>query len=144
MKKRDYKDFASGSIYHIYNRGNNRENIFHDKIDYKSFMFRVGLLLGFKAEELIENEISQTLSSRVRLKAKPGFFKLHAFCLMPNHFHLLIEQCGNIPISKFMLRLSTSFAMYINKKYKIEKILRRNLYFWGQKCQGAPLTLNAL
>jgi len=118
MKKRDYKNFATGSIYHIYNRGNNRENIFHDKTDYKSFMFRVGLLLGFKPNELIENEISRTPLSRIRLDAKLGYFKLHSFCLMPNHFHLLIEQCEDIPISKFMLRLSTSFAMYINIKYK--------------------------
>ncbi|MEK7062640.1 MAG: transposase, partial [Patescibacteria group bacterium] len=48
----------------------------------------------------------------------PTLFKIHSFCLMPNHFHILIEQCGDIPVSKLMLKVSTSFAMYINKKYK--------------------------
>jgi len=118
MKNRDYKKFTTGEIYHIYNRGNNRENIFHDKTDYKSFMFRVGSLLGLKPIELVENELSKTPCSRIRLTMKPGFFKLHSFCLMPNHFHLLIEQCGEISISNFMLRLSTSFSMYMNIKYK--------------------------
>lgn len=118
MKNRDYKNFSVGEIYHLYNRGNNRENIFFDKTDYKSLMFRIGILLGFKPEKLMENEISKTPFSRIRISTKSGLFKLHCFCLMPNHFHLMIEQCGKVSISNFMLRLSTSFSMYMNKKYK--------------------------
>ncbi len=44
-------------------------------------------------------------------------FKLHAFCLMPNHFHLLIEQCNDISISKLISKVCASYSKYINKKY---------------------------
>jgi hypothetical protein len=37
---------------------------------------------------------------------------------MPNHIHLLIEQCGQESISKILLRVFTSFSKYINLKYK--------------------------
>ena len=37
---------------------------------------------------------------------------------MPNHFHLLIEQTGDISISKLVLKLCTSYSRYLNKKYK--------------------------
>jgi len=37
---------------------------------------------------------------------------------MPNHFHLLVEQITNIPISNLILKLCTSYSMYFNKKYK--------------------------
>lgn len=40
-----------------------------------------------------------------------------AYCLMKNHFHFLLRQNSNIPISTFMLRLSTSYAKYFNIKY---------------------------
>ncbi len=37
---------------------------------------------------------------------------------MPNHFHLLIEQVGDISISSLILKLCTSYTRYLNKKYK--------------------------
>src|SRR3989344_4331013 len=118
MKNRDYKNFASGTILHIYNRGNNREKIFFDEKDYKAFLFRTGLVLGIEQEVLQKENLTSVPYSRIRINAKENLFKLHAFCLMPNHFHLLIEQIGDIPISKLISQLCTSYAMYINKKYK--------------------------
>ena len=57
--------------------------------------------------------------SRIRItEMNQGDFKLHAFSLMPNHFHLLIEQVGDVSISKLMSKLCTSYSKYINKKYK--------------------------
>ena len=118
MKNRDYKNFASGTILHIYNRGNNREKIFFDEKDYKAFLFRTGLVLGIEQEVLQKENLTSVPYSRIRINAKENLFKLHAFCLMPNHFHLLIEQIGDIPISKLISQLCTSHAMYVNKKYK--------------------------
>lgn len=118
MKNRDYKNFASGVIVHVYNRGNNREKIFHDEQDYKAFLFRVGLALGIDQEILQKENLLSLPYSRIRIDADKNLFKLHAFCLMPNHFHLIIEQCGEISISRLILQICTSYAMYINKKYK--------------------------
>lgn len=118
MKNRDYKEFSPGVIAHIYNRGNNKEKIFWDEQDYKVFLFRVGMVLGLKQDNLRKEKLLSLPHSRIRIDAESDLFKLHAFCLMPNHFHLLVEQCKNEPISKFILKICTSYTMYINKKYK--------------------------
>jgi putative transposase len=119
MGNRDYKNFVEGNIYHLYNRGDNKEIIFRDEQDYRAFLFRLGLVLGISKKELDGCEITKSPKSRIRISGlKSGNFKLHAFCLMPNHIHLLIEQCGDESISKLLLKLSTSFSKYINIKYK--------------------------
>jgi len=117
MNNRDYKKFGIGNMVHIYNRGNNKEKIFLDKQDYKAFLFRLGLVLGLEPEEM-NNEMLLLPFSRIRISS-PGRnkFLLHSFCLMPNHFHLLVEQNSDIPISEFVLKLCTSYAKYFNKKY---------------------------
>ena len=119
MRNRDYREIAQGSIVHIYNRGNNRENIFYDEEDYKAFLFRLGLGLGLEQKELRDCELTSVPYSRIRItESKKGCFKLHAFCLMKNHFHILIEQCTETAISKLILKTFTSYAMYFNKKYQ--------------------------
>jgi len=116
MKNRDYKNLAPGSIVHIFNRGNNREKIFRDEQDYTAFIFRIALALGYTDDEL--KNFIKIPYSRIRITPSPkGTFKLHAFCLMPNHFHLLIEQCGDSSVSDLISKICTSFSMYINKKY---------------------------
>jgi len=119
MGNRDYKNFVKGSIYHLYNRGDNKEIIFRDEQDYRAFLFRLGLGLGIEMKDLNECEITKSPKSRIRITSlKPNNFKLHAFCLMPNHIHLLLEQCGDEPISKLISRVFTSFSKYINLKHK--------------------------
>lgn len=117
MKKRDYKNFAEGSIVHICNRGNNREKIFYEQSDYKAFAFRVGPALGIEPEILQKSPLLSVPNSRIRINPNKNLFKLHSFCLMPNHFHLLVEQCGDTQVSKLISQICTSYAMYINKKY---------------------------
>ena len=119
MKNRDYKNLAQGAIVHVYNRGNNREKIFYDKQDYRAFLYRLGLALGFTEKELNQEKLLSIPYSRIRITdMNKNNFKLHAFCLMPNHFHLIIEQLGDVSISKFISKVCTSYAMYVNKKYK--------------------------
>jgi REP element-mobilizing transposase RayT len=119
MKNRDYKKSANGNILHVYNRGNNKEKIFFDEQDYRAFLFRLGLCLGFTEQELCKENLTSMPYSRIRITdASKNNFKLHAFCLMPNHFHLLIEHIKDVPISNLMLKFCTSYAKYINKKYK--------------------------
>src|SRR3989338_199443 len=118
MKNRDYKNFVPGIIMHIYNRGNNREKIFFDKSDYRAFLFRLGLALGIEKETLQRESFLSITYSRIRINADKDLFRIHAFCLMPNHFHLIVEQTGNVPISKLLSQLCTSYAMYMNKKYE--------------------------
>lgn len=118
MNKRDYKNFLPGNIYHIYNRGNNKEKVFHDEQDYRAFLFRLGLVLGFTIEDLNKENLLALPYSRIRINdIGRNNFKIHSFCLMPNHFHLLVEQVGDTSISKLISKTCTSYSMYLNKKY---------------------------
>lgn len=115
---RDYKEFSENTIVHIYNRGNNKEKIFYDNQDYKAFLFRIGLALGLEQKEINKEKLISLPYSRIRIDATKNLFNLHAFCLMPNHFHLLIEQCKSVSLSKFISKVCTSYAKYVNQKYK--------------------------
>ena len=106
---------VSGEYYHIYNRGNSKQKIFLDKEDYMRF---VGLLYACNQKiNLKVNNLNkgQTLFD---IQREEPFVNIGAYCLMPNHFHLLITQSKDDSISNFMQKLSTSYSMYFNKKYK--------------------------
>ncbi len=106
--------FAPGCYYHIYNRGNSKQKIFLDKNDYHRFIKLLYIsnsrqnfaIRNFSKKNIYDVDRGQKLVS------------MGAFCLMSNHFHILLCQPENGDISKFMQKLSTSYSMYFNKKYE--------------------------
>jgi REP element-mobilizing transposase RayT len=96
-------NIIANETYHVYNQGNNRERIFHEDADYIEFLklFRKYVLPN-----------CETL----------------AYCLMPNHFHFLIQATelsaknklvGNLnlcELSNGYRLLQSNYAQYINKK----------------------------
>jgi len=86
--------FQKGAYYHVYNRGNRKQNIFLQPRDYFRFIERM---------REYKDKFSVTILS---------------YCLMTNHFHFLLRQDADTPITSFMLHLSTSYAKYFNIKYK--------------------------
>lgn len=118
MGNRDYKEFSAGECYHVFNRGNGKMDIFRDAQDYLNFLQRLCVLLEMPRGAL--GIVSELAATKLRLRLAPfdaGTFSLVCYCIMPNHFHLLIRQNGDIPISKLILRLATSYSMYFNAKY---------------------------
>ncbi|MDO8451607.1 MAG: transposase [bacterium] len=82
---------APNLLYHVYARGNNRNLIFFEENDYQRFL----------------NNLDRFSS--------PFHLKILTYCLLPNHFHLLLK-IGDIELSKFMQVLLTAYTMYVNKK----------------------------
>ena len=111
MKNRDYKTFAPDEYYHIFNRGTGQINIFKDDNDYNFFLFRLREALFPVLAESIKPQFKRKL-------LPPDSFTLVTYCLMPNHFHLLIRQNHDLPISQLISKVCTSYSMYFNKKYK--------------------------
>jgi REP element-mobilizing transposase RayT len=119
MKNRDYKQFAEGEYYHIFNRGVGKMDIFLDEQDFLFFLKRL--------KENIHPERMPLSGSGFRGAPSPGSyvrellpensFELICYCLMPNHFHLVIKQLSSISISKLIAKVCTSYSMYFNKKY---------------------------
>ncbi|BAY81098.1 hypothetical protein NIES267_05630 [Calothrix parasitica NIES-267] len=85
--------FKSNHYYHIYNRGNNRQKIFFERDNYLYFLTKL-------REHLVEKGI-----------------EIIAYCLMPNHYHLLIFL-NNDKLSESMQKLSLSYTKAINKRYE--------------------------
>lgn len=82
-----------GGFYHVILRGNGGQDIFYEDTDRTRFF----LLLQEGTERF--------------------YFRLHCFCLMNNHVHLVI-QVGEIPLSRIIQNLSFRYTKYINKKKK--------------------------
>src|SRR3989344_9373822 len=121
MNHRDYKEFAPDNYYHIYNRGNGKQNIFCDEQDYFNFLKRLNIVLGKETRApLVDANTKSQGAPLLSLKLSPlpkEAFSILSYCLMPNHFHFLIRQNSVISISKLMSKISTSYSMYFNRKY---------------------------
>src|SRR3989338_1579905 len=109
------KAFVSEEYYHIYNRGNSKQKIFHDKEDHYRF---ISLLYACNSEKNFRIYALNKIESPYDFKRDLELVSIGAYCLMPNHFHILITQTEKGDISKFMQKLSTAYVMYYNKKYK--------------------------
>lgn len=83
---------VAGGLYHVITRGNNRQPIFNSPTDYEKF-----------------------LSLLAVQKRKLPFF-LYAYCLMPNHVHLLIERQA-ATIGQIMHRMLTDYSQHYNRRY---------------------------
>lgn len=116
MKYRDYKEFAPGNYYHVYNRGNGRQEVFLEEQDYSFFLRRL-------KENIVPEKVPFSLrrapspGGYIRKQLPPQVFTLICYCLMPNHFHLLIRQNAELPLSKLVLKVCTSYSKYFNRKY---------------------------
>lgn len=104
------QNFAPSEFYHLYNRGTDKRIIFLDRQDYNHFLFLMYVCNTTKSIEL--RNINENFDRGENI------VDIGAFCLMPNHFHILIKEKNEIGISKYMLKLMTSYSMYFNKKYK--------------------------
>ncbi len=104
------QNFVLGEFYHLYNRGTEKRKIFIDKQDYQKFIFLMYICNTMRSLEL--RKIGENFD-RGELLVSIG-----AYCLMPNHFHILITARTENGISKYMLKLMTAYSMYFNKKYK--------------------------
>lgn len=97
-------NFQPGHIYHVYNQGNNKQDLFHDHDDFLCFL----------------SVTKNTLSAES---------EIIAYCLMPNHFHFQIatdKRCatmirqGNLmldPVTNAIRKLLSSYTRIYNTKY---------------------------
>ena len=114
--------FIENQIYHIYNRGVEKRDIFLDKKDYFRFIHD---LFEFNDENPSINSSYYFNSNSKTIEVKPRstrprklLVEILVFTLMPNHFHLLLRQKKENGISKFMQKLGTGYTMYFNQKYE--------------------------
>ena len=113
MNNRDYKCFAADEVFHVYNRGVNKMDIFNDEQDLEIFLCRMKENLF--PELMGKDKKSKSIARRKLLPV--GAYDLLSYCLMKNHFHFLIRQNTELPITQFILKVCTGYSKYFNKKY---------------------------
>lgn len=115
------KVYVEEGYYHIYNRGVEKRKIFLDDQDYKVFLKCLKLYLDPPPLKIPSRTVTIN-NYTFKAPAKPlknfhGQLELLSYCLMPNHFHLLIKQKAKNTIELFMRSLCTKYSVYFNKRY---------------------------
>jgi len=124
MKTINRRGITTGEIFHILNRGVDKRNIFLDDQDYFRFIHDLfefnDINPAFNLGYLLSRNKNQSIDFRNQYDKKPRklIVEILAFCLMPNHFHLLVKQKENGGITKFMRKLGAGYANYFNQKYE--------------------------
>lgn len=110
------REFVDGSYYHIFNRGVEKRKIFLTDKDFSRFYETLKHCLEDKRKPSKRDQKSQALKTAKSVE-------IVAYCLMPNHFHLLLKQNSSGGIVAFLQRVSNSYAKYFNAKYKRSGVL---------------------
>jgi len=133
-------EFINGERYHIFNRGVEKIDIFKDSYDYQRFLlgmkeFNALRPIGsFRDKLQIDKIKSDRVSSPVTSNpckqelASTGFealssdrsmvlVRIIAYCLNPNHYHLILEQVEDGGISKFIKKLGGGYTTYFNRRH---------------------------
>ncbi len=111
--------FAVGEYYHLYNRGTDKRVIFTNSNDYHRFVLLLHLCNGADRVDL-SNLLREgrTFTELMGLDISDRLVDIVAYCLMPNHFHLLVREKKETGISTFTKKFLTAYSMYFNKKYE--------------------------
>lgn len=114
---------AKKEFYHIYNRGADKRKTFIYKSDYQRFVD--GLAVFNDEENLNGCRFEVRLNN---LETTEKLVNVVAYCLMPNHFHLLLEQCADDGVTRFIQKMVTSYTMYFNKSHERTGVLFQGIF----------------
>jgi putative transposase len=111
---------APDEFYHLYNRGTDKRNIFSTEADRERFL---ALLYLCNTEEPvhidnIQKSRGSTSLNLFETERGESLVSICAYCLMPNHVHLLVHEKDENGISRFMQKLMTGYTMYFNKRHE--------------------------
>jgi len=123
--------FENDHYYHIYNRGTDKRKIFDNKGDIWRFIKGILIFNRIKPSGSIRSKLNQGKINRDRSAVDYGelinlsgeLVEIIAFCLNPNHFHLLVRQVSDDGVSKFIQKLSSGYTSFYNTKNKRNGVL---------------------
>ena len=108
--------FAVDEFYHLYNRGNDKRLIFLSPDDYQRFV--CSIYAANALESICLSDLGKWSTNVWNIKSGDTLVDIGAYCLMPNHFHLLVKEKMEGGITTFTRKLFTSYSSYFNLKHK--------------------------
>ena len=112
--------FIENEHYHIYSRGVEKRKIFLNTKDYNRFVALLYIMnqnISFRMDNFLRNG-EKDLGEIFKEKRGETLVSILGYCLMPNHFHIILYEHTEGGISKFMGKLLTAYSMYFNTKYE--------------------------
>lgn len=112
--------FANGEYYHIFNRGVDKRITFSNKREYVRAISVIRYYSFHKPPIRYSRLLTlpQDMRENVLLSLKNKSVNIIAYCIMPNHFHLLLQQVQENGISRFVANMTNSYTKYFNTKHK--------------------------
>lgn len=111
--------FVTNAIYHVFNRGVAKQPLFHDERDYRQFLICLSFYLeASPTEKLSAAKQGHRLDEALAKPVDRPLVEILAYCLMPNHFHLVVRQLQDGGLSTFMRRALNSYTRYYNTRYR--------------------------
>ncbi|TSC55410.1 MAG: hypothetical protein Greene041679_621 [Parcubacteria group bacterium Greene0416_79] len=111
-------ELANNNFYHVFNRGTDKRAIVMSPDDVDRFFESIALFNSLSPiGSIFEHRFQKEQST------PPKLVRIVAYCLNPNHFHLILEQVADKGIEKFLQRVGNGYTKYFNKKYKRSGVL---------------------
>jgi putative transposase len=110
-------EFIVGNWYHCYNRSIEGRAAFVDSRDYYRFLELLYLAndeLPLRRDDIGVRKFEEVLA----LPRGKRLVAIGAFCLMPDHFHLVVKEIVEGGISSFMRKIGTAYTLYFNSRHK--------------------------
>lgn len=112
--------FRKEHVYHLFNRGVERRPIFLTSRDQERFVSLLEYYRFYGNSKSYSHYLALSLEERTAfrqiLNQKPVAVDILAYCLMPNHFHLLVRQNIKKGIHHFLSNIANGYAKYFNTK----------------------------
>jgi putative transposase len=117
---------APGEYYHVFNRGVRKQITFHDTNDWFRFLFTILYFqspvnfpnISRLSKQLVQPSVLNIDKKIVEKIIEDRYIELVSFCLMPNHFHLILKEEKEGGIAQYMQRVQNSYTKYYNTKYE--------------------------
>jgi putative transposase len=112
---------VTSEVYHLYNRGVEKRNVFKGSVDYVRFIHNLFEFNDISSAPAFERRYKASTPNQKNsisiTKHKEKIVEILCFCLMPNHYHLLVRQLKDGGISLFMHKLGAGYTNSFNIKY---------------------------
>ena len=113
--------FVNNEFYHVYNRGTDKRTIFMNDADFDRFLQSMH---EFNSVTPIGSIFQNSFFEKQLLRRRtPKLVNIVCYCLNPNHYHFILEQCVDGGISEFIKRLGGGYTNYFNAQHKRSGVL---------------------
>lgn len=108
--------FYNQGYFHVYNRGVAKQIIYNSTHEYRRFLRVIAFYIELQPETKFSAASNEKIENIFDAVLNQPMIEIIAYCLMPNHFHLLVRQICDNGISIFTKRALNSYTRYYNIK----------------------------